>query len=301
MTAFYPILNSAPDIDGYFEIPGKLSGMFVSGFDFVAVDNYGSPITSAGTTFRTVSSVVSGGNTRVTPSYGSPLSPGIPPATGTWVTLIGGGYNINYSDSTLGSIFIPVGSFDGTTSLNLPGRAVFNYGEVIAQNFLKLLENFASPTQPINPTQGQLWFDKSGSPPLNAIKVYDGSSFVPLTASGLLLENISDVNNNVTSGASIGDVLTWTGVDWDSQSPGVDNGVNFDYVVAGGTQIINTTNVTTTSATGTTAYQQVFRNGILQMEIFGSPTIGTYTVTGSNQITFDGSLNNGDQIAIYQL
>ena len=50
---------------------------------------------------------------------------------------------------------------DTTTSLVLPGQAAALYGEHIAENFLYLLENFASSTAPINPTVGQLWYDSS--------------------------------------------------------------------------------------------------------------------------------------------
>jgi len=295
MTAFYNILNSSPDVDGYFEIPGKLTGMFTPGFQFVAVDNYGgSPVVTAATNFTTLSSIVSGGNTRVTPNVA------IAAPVGTWVTMVGGGYSIDYSDPGSGSITIAVGAFDGTTSLNLPGRAVFNYGEVIAQNFLSLLENFAHTTQPTNPTEGQLWYDKTGP---GAIKVYDGATFVNLALSGASLPDLSDVDNNATSGASVGDVLTWTGADWDSQTPvGTEDGVDFDYVIAGATQVINTTNVSTTSKTGTTSYQQVFRNGILQREdIAGFPQGGNYRVTGPNQITFNGSLVINNEILIYAL
>lgn len=45
-----------------------------------------------------------------------------------------------------------------STSLVLTGKGVPNYGEIQQENFIRLLENFASNTPPINPTIGQLWF-----------------------------------------------------------------------------------------------------------------------------------------------
>jgi hypothetical protein len=45
-----------------------------------------------------------------------------------------------------------------TTSLKLLGKGVSSYGEATAENFVHLLENFASPTQPSNPIKGQLWY-----------------------------------------------------------------------------------------------------------------------------------------------
>ena len=59
-------------------------------------------------------------------------------------------------------------------SLTLLGKNVTNYGERIAENTIRQLENFASPNQP-NPTVklvGQLWYDKTGE----HLRVYTGDS-----------------------------------------------------------------------------------------------------------------------------
>jgi len=47
------------------------------------------------------------------------------------------------------------------TSLTLNGKGVINYGEVQQENFVRMLEHFASATAPLNPTIGQLWFNAS--------------------------------------------------------------------------------------------------------------------------------------------
>lgn len=69
-------------------------------------------------------------------------------------------YNVEYTDSNNKS---PITVFDNTsnqdTSLTFPGRNVTGYGQYIAENFLHLLENFASGSQPVSPTEGQLWYD----------------------------------------------------------------------------------------------------------------------------------------------
>ena len=69
-------------------------------------------------------------------------------------------YIVNFTDSENKT---PITVFDNTssqdTSLTFPGRNVTGYGQIIAENFLNLLENFASANQPINPTEGQLWYD----------------------------------------------------------------------------------------------------------------------------------------------
>ena len=69
-------------------------------------------------------------------------------------------YIVNFTDSDNKT---PITVFDNTsstdTSLIFPGRNVTGYGQIIAENFLHLLENFASAIEPINPTEGQLWYD----------------------------------------------------------------------------------------------------------------------------------------------
>jgi len=69
-------------------------------------------------------------------------------------------YIVNFSDKDNKS---PITVYDNTssvdTSLIFPGRNVTGYGQTIAENFLHLLENFASETKPTNPVEGQLWYD----------------------------------------------------------------------------------------------------------------------------------------------
>ena len=61
------------------------------------------------------------------------------------------------------------------TDLSFIGKGYAGYGELIAENFLHLLENFSNTSAPSKPVQGQLWYDSSA----NRLKVYTGSSFVP--------------------------------------------------------------------------------------------------------------------------
>ena len=59
------------------------------------------------------------------------------------------------------------------TDLALIGKNVIGYGEHINENFVKLLENFASTSEPNNPIVGQLWYDLTEE----RVKVYDGNGF----------------------------------------------------------------------------------------------------------------------------
>lgn len=91
-------------------------------------------------------------------------------------------YLIPYTDAANNDPIVVVdNTLNQQTSLNFPGKNFSGYGSIIAENFLHLLENFASATQPVRPTEGQLWYDTT--PGANQLKIYDGTSWVP--SSGL--------------------------------------------------------------------------------------------------------------------
>ena len=76
-------------------------------------------------------------------------------------------YNITFRNSG-DNLTIAPGQINTDTSLSLIGQGVTNYGEPIAQNFAKLLENFAS-NEPANPVEGQLWYDAAKT----VLKIWD--------------------------------------------------------------------------------------------------------------------------------
>lgn len=87
-------------------------------------------------------------------------------------------YTIN---KTNGSILATVadGTIDTTTDLTLIGKNYSGYGEILNENYVALLENFANSTQPTNPIAGQIWWDTSG----NLLKVYNGTTFKTVSSS----------------------------------------------------------------------------------------------------------------------
>lgn len=71
-------------------------------------------------------------------------------------------YIVNFTDKENER---PITVYDNTSStdtdLTFPGRNVTGYGQIIAENFLALLENFSKSTPPTKPIEGQLWYDSS--------------------------------------------------------------------------------------------------------------------------------------------
>ena len=57
------------------------------------------------------------------------------------------------------------------TDLSLIGKGYAGYGEIVAENFLHLLENFSNSSAPSKPITGQLWYDETA----NKLKVYDAT------------------------------------------------------------------------------------------------------------------------------
>jgi microcystin-dependent protein len=83
-------------------------------------------------------------------------------------------YIVNFTDRENKT---PITVFDNTssqdTSLTFPGRNVTGYGQIIAENFLAILENFASASEPVNPVEGQLWYDTEN----NVLQLWDNTNW----------------------------------------------------------------------------------------------------------------------------
>lgn len=67
---------------------------------------------------------------------------------------------------------------DLTTNLTLIGKNYSGFGESLNENFVKLLENFASSARPTRPIRGQIWFDVTEL----KLKVYNGTAFQPVSS-----------------------------------------------------------------------------------------------------------------------
>jgi microcystin-dependent protein len=92
-------------------------------------------------------------------------------------------YNISYTDPNVQGrtdIVVPDQSLEtDRTSLTFVGKNFPSYAKFIGENFLHLLENFASETAPTNPTIGQLWYDtdKSSAPRQPQLRIWDGTTW----------------------------------------------------------------------------------------------------------------------------
>jgi hypothetical protein len=87
-------------------------------------------------------------------------------------------YTVNKTNSsaTPNSYTVQDSILNTQTDISFIGKGYAGYGEIVAENFLHLLENFSNTSAPSKPIKGQLWFDESEG----RLKVYNGSSFNPL-------------------------------------------------------------------------------------------------------------------------
>lgn len=87
-------------------------------------------------------------------------------------------YTVNFTETNNSSkapIVVADQTINTQTDITFIGKNYSGYGPLIAENFLHLLESFASPTQPATPVQGQLWFDNTTG--VSQLKVnIDGTS-----------------------------------------------------------------------------------------------------------------------------
>lgn len=120
-------------------------------------------------------------------------------------------YQVRFSDPTLQSITVEDQTVNIERSVQFVGKNYAGYSQIIAENFLHLLENFAKSSQPSNPVKGQLWYDTSVGVN-NQLKLYDGTSWV---AAGNVKKGDSAPTTSV-----IGDL--W--VDTDNQQLNLYNG-----------------------------------------------------------------------------
>jgi hypothetical protein len=129
-------------------------------------------------------------------------------------------YTLNNFDGTQLKI-VADGTIDRqyTTSLNLIGKLVSNYGELQQENFVWLLQNFSSSVEPVNKIQGQTWFDKSTS--VLKLKVYDGTEWKAISVTKAAVSAPSSTQGDFWLKTSTKQLFvgTGTGTNWSLVGP----------------------------------------------------------------------------------
>tara|TARA_B100000900_G_scaffold149622_1_gene127095 strand:- start:9518 stop:11671 length:2154 start_codon:yes stop_codon:yes gene_type:complete len=125
-------------------------------------------------------------------------------------------YNVPFTDqANKGTITVEGTSPNTDTSLQLPPQNSTDYGLPILTNFLHLLENFADVNPPLNPVEGQLWYDTTND--VDQLKIYDGTNWVAaggLKKSGAEPESINSTVGDLWVDTSTSQLYLYTGSGW---------------------------------------------------------------------------------------
>lgn len=122
-------------------------------------------------------------------------------------------YQVTYTE-TNNPLKPPITVEDGTlnkeVSVQFVGQGYTGFAPIIANDLLHLLENFASPTEPTNPVQGQLWYDTQNA----VLKVWDGG----WSPAGALRKAIAPPTNGVVGdlwvNTTTSQLFVYSGSNW---------------------------------------------------------------------------------------
>ena len=154
-------------------------------------------------------------------------------------------YTVNKSNTSASpnQYTVQDGVVNTQTDLSFIGKGYAGYGEVIAENFLHLLENFSNTSAPSKPIAGQLWWDSSNA----KLQVYNGTAFQ--TAGGSAPYQ-SDAPSNMAAGdiwidSGTGQMFYYSGTSsvlvGPPSSTGTTNGFTYDTILDSGDNSQNIT------------------------------------------------------------
>lgn len=100
-------------------------------------------------------------------------------------------YSVNLTDGTP-LVTVQDGLLNTTYSATLVGKGYADYATAFASNSIHQLENYASTVPPINPLQGQLWYNKGN----RTLYVYTAGGFQAIT-NNIISSNVTTLSAGV--------------------------------------------------------------------------------------------------------
>ena len=208
-------------------------------------------------------------------------------------------YTIN---KTSGAVLTTVadGTVDNTTDITLIGKNYPGYGELLNENLVRLLENFANTSAPTSPVAGQMWWDSTNS----LLKVYTGSAFKNLGgATASASAPTSTVTGDLWWDTSNAQLKAYNGSGWTTIGPAFTSGSG-----TSGAIVETVTDSLAASHTVVSLYAANTRVAIVSKDSFFTPSP---SITGFAQIypglnlastgvipniEFMGTANNSQQL-----
>jgi hypothetical protein len=116
------------------------------------------------------------------------------------------------------------GVLDNSLGISLIGQNYHNYGQLIANNFLQMLEHQASDTPPPNPVAGQIWWDTD----THVLSFFDGNKFKPCSSSAVAANPPMSPLKGDQWWDTVNDQLKiFTGSEWEVVGPSYPKGQAF--------------------------------------------------------------------------
>lgn len=120
-------------------------------------------------------------------------------------------YNIVKSDGTPLATISDGQTNSTATSLTLVGKNFAGYGTFLNENFVKLLEHFASANEPANPKAGQVWYQTS----TKVLQVYNGNAWKAISgAQSVADEPTYRVAGDLWFDSVNQQLKVWSGAGW---------------------------------------------------------------------------------------
>jgi microcystin-dependent protein len=173
-------------------------------------------------------------------------------------------YQVTYTESNnpaKPAILVDDGTINNETSVSFVGQGYTGFAPVVANNFLHLLENFASPATnpPSTPVEGQIWYDTTNK----VVKVYDGTTWSP---AGALRKSLEAPENSVAGDlwvdTSKSQLYVYSGSNWLLIGPQYSSGTQTGPVVD---EIVDVDNVVHSVVS---IFSNGYRIGIISKDAF---------------------------------
>lgn len=132
-------------------------------------------------------------------------------------------YQITHTNGTT-LMSLGEGVVDTSLGIALVGQNYHNYGQMIANNFVRLLENFANDTQPLNPQPGQIWWNTK----TKVLSFFDGNRFKPCSSSAVgSVAPINPLNGDQWWNTDTDQLMIYNGSEWAVVGPLYAKGTSF--------------------------------------------------------------------------
>jgi hypothetical protein len=135
-------------------------------------------------------------------------------------------YTVNKTNGTVLAT-VADNTIDNTADVSLVGKNYLGYGEVIAENFVKLLENFSNSSAPTNPIAGQIWYDSLEG----RLKVYNGTAFKGVSTTTSATPPLGGKIGDLWIDTANSQLYAYFSTDWVLVGPGTTGGIKNGQVV----------------------------------------------------------------------